>query len=176
MKKHLLSLAAAVVLLASCGTSRTTTMSSSTNNAAYGVPSPVGSNFSSQFPGATNIHWSAYDATAVPLDWELAGWPALTGNDYMVTFDQYGNRYYAWYDNTGNWVGSTYTVSNYGLLPAGISTMLQQNYSGYTIESAQREQWKGNAAYEIKLRNYDGKMKLLVDENGAILKQKDKAD
>ncbi|WP_460571242.1 PepSY-like domain-containing protein [Flaviaesturariibacter terrae] len=176
MKTHLMSLAAAVVLLASCGSSRTTTMSSSTNNAAYGVPSSVGTNFASQFPGATNIHWSAYDATVVPVDWELNGWPALTGNDYMVTFDQYGNRYYAWYDASGNWIGSSYAVTNLGTLPAGISTMLAQNYSGYTIESAHREQWKGNAAYQIKLRNYDGKLKLLVDENGAILKQKNKVE
>ncbi|RYY63364.1 MAG: hypothetical protein EOO12_12445, partial [Chitinophagaceae bacterium] len=130
MKTHLLSLAAAVMLLASCGASRTTTMSSSTNNAAYGVPSVVGSNFATQFPGATNIHWSAYDATASPLDWDLAGWPTLTGNDYMVTFDQYGNRYYAWYDNAGNWIGSAYAVTNLGVLPAGITTAIQQNFSG----------------------------------------------
>ncbi|RYY86000.1 MAG: hypothetical protein EOO15_15615 [Chitinophagaceae bacterium] len=176
MKTHLMSLAAAVVLLASCGSSRTTTMSTTTNNAAYGVPSPVGTSFAGQFPGATNIHWSAYDATVVPVDWELVGWPALTSNDYMVTFDQYGNRYYAWYDNQGNWVGSSYAVTNLGLLPANISNMLGQNYSGYTIESVQREQWKGQAAYELKLRNYDSKVKLLVDENGTVLKQKDKVD
>ncbi|RYD93338.1 MAG: hypothetical protein EOP50_11275 [Sphingobacteriales bacterium] len=176
MKTRLMSLAAALVLLASCGSSRTTTMSSSTNNAAYGVPSSIGSSFSTQFPGATNIHWSAYDATVLPNDWELAGWPSMTGSDYMVTFDQYGNRYYAWYDASGNWVGSTYAVTNLGLIPANISNMLAQNFSGYTIESAQREQWKGQAAYEIKLRNYDGKVKLLVDENGTVLKQKDKVD
>ena len=175
MKTHLLSLAAAFVLLASCGSRRATTMSTTSNNAAYSVPSAVGSAFANQFPGATNIQWSTYDAAASPMDWDLAGWPTLSGNDYMVTFDQYGNHYYAWYDNSGNWIGSAYAVSNLNGLPANITKVLQQNYSGYTIESVQREQWKGNAAYEIKLRNYEGKMKLLMDDNGAILKQKDKA-
>jgi hypothetical protein len=174
MKTQLLSLAASAIILASCGSSRTTTMSSSTNNAAYGVPVVVGSSFGNQFPGATNIHWSAYDATVAPVDWDLNGWPALTGSDYMVTFDQYGNRYYSWYDASGNWVGSTYSVTNYGLLPGRITAMLTSQFDGYTIESVNRETWKGNNAYEIRLRNYDNKVKLLVDENGAILKQKDK--
>jgi len=177
MKQYLLSVGLAAFLLASCGTSRTTTMSSSTNNAAYGTPSAIGAGFSTQFPGATNIRWSAFDASTAPVDWELNGWPTLTANDYMVTFDQFGNRYYAWYDANGNWIGSSQAVTNFGTLPGRISDMLRTQYNGYTIESVQRESWKGNNnAYEIKMRNFDNKVKLLVDENGAILKMKEKVD
>jgi hypothetical protein len=176
MKKHLFSAFAAAILLVACGTSRTSTMSSTSNNAAYGAPTVITSNFSTQYPGATNITWSSFDSRTAPVDWELNGWPALTSNDYMVTFDQYGNRYNAWYDASGNWVGSTSAVSNFGMLPGRITQMITNQYQGYTIESAHREMWKGNAAYEIKLRNYDNKLKLLVDENGTVLKQKEKVD
>ena len=34
--------------------------------------------------------------------------------------------------------------------------------------------WKDHLAYEIKLKNGDNKIKLLVDENGNLLKEKNK--
>lgn len=163
-------------MLASCGTTRSSTMTSTSDNAAYGAPAAVSSTFTTQYPGATNITWSAYDSRTSPVDWELAGWPALTSSDHMVTFDQYGNRFYAWYDASGNWVGTAQSVTNFGMLPGRVSQMITTQYQGYTIESAQRETWKGMNAYEIKLRNYDNKVKLLVDENGTVLKQKEKVD
>ncbi|WP_165871552.1 PepSY-like domain-containing protein [Flaviaesturariibacter flavus] len=176
MKKHLFSACAAVMLLAACGSSRTSTMSTSSNNAAYGAPSSVTSAFTTQFPGATNITWSAYDSRTSPVDWELVGWPALTSNDYMVTFDQYGNRYYAWYDSQGNWIGSATAITNMASLPGRISEMITTQYQGYTVETVQRNSWKGHNAYEIKLRNYDKKVKVLVDDNGTVLKQKEKVE
>ena len=43
------------------------------------------------------------------------------------------------------------------------------------IENVQREMWSGKTAYEIKLKKTDDdKVKLLVDSNGMILKQKHK--
>jgi hypothetical protein len=174
MKKHFFTACIAALLLTACGSSRTSTMTSTSSNAAYGAPTVITSNFASQFPGASNITWSAYDSRMVPIDWELNGWPELTSSDYMVTFDQYGNRYYAWYDAGGNWIGSAYNVNNLAVLPGRITEMVTNQFQGYTIESAHRETWKGHTAYQLKLRNYDNKIKLLVDENGTVLKQKDK--
>jgi hypothetical protein len=176
MKQHLFSACVAALLLVACGTSRTSTMSSTSNNAAYGAPTVITSAFTTQYPGATNIAWSSYDSRMVPVDWELNGWPTLTSTDYMVTFDQYGNRYYSWYDSDGNWIGTATAVTNMGSLPGRVTELVTNQFQGYTIESAHRETWKGMNAYQLKLRNYDNKIKLLVDESGTILKQKDKAD
>ena len=112
--------------------------------------------------------------TATPIDWELTDWSPMDNNDYVVVFDMESDKVNAWYDSKGSWIGSAYTLNNNSLLPSAVSTTVSTNYSGYTIESVQREMWKDKSAYEIKLKNNDSRVKLLVDANGTILKQKDK--
>src|SRR5881275_3037246 len=97
---------ASALLMASCGSSRKS--SSTSTNSAYGVPASIQSNFGSQYPSASNVTWSHYNAQAVPFDWDVTDWTVLGPNDYMVSFDQGGNRYYSWYDANGNWIGTTY--------------------------------------------------------------------
>lgn len=171
MKLKLLSLMAASVLLFSCSSTRTTTSS----NTAFAVPAIVETSFTNQYAGATNISWNRYDAASVPIDWELTGWPAMDAGDYVVRFDLNNEHYYAWYDSDGNWVGSAYVVSDFKSLPDAVNTTLKNQFPGYTIETVQRELWKDKMAYEIKLKGSgDSKIKLVVDANGTILKQKNK--
>jgi len=168
MKVKLLSLVLATLLFVSCGTTYTST----TSNAAYGLPENVRTNFVVLYPDATNVTYTQFNAATVPIDWELTGWTALDTDDYAVSFDQGGRKYYAWFDSNGAWVGTAYPV-NSTMLPSAVSALLQNQYDGYTIESIQREAWKDQGAYEIKLKNTDdSKLKLLVDTNGNILKQK----
>jgi hypothetical protein len=185
MKLKILSLVATVALLVSCGGSKQTTSTSSTpttatstsSNAAYSgvkVPAGVQTSFTTQYPNATNVTWSTYDVTVVPIDWEMTGWPTLDSSAYMVRYTMDNNNYYGWYDTNGNWVGSTYVISDYKSLPAPVNSMLNSQYPGYTISSVQRESWKDHKAYEIKMQNGDNKVKLVVDDNGNILKQKTK--
>ena len=169
MKLPIISLFAAVVM-ASCGTTRTSTNTS----AAYGLPVIIRSDFEAQYPTATNVTWSKYDMTTTPIDWELTDWTPMDNNDYVVVFDMGSDKVNAYYDANGTWIGSAYTLTNNSLLPSAVSTTVSNNYSGYTIESVQREMWKDKTAYEIKLKNNDSRVKLLVDANGTILKQKDK--
>ena len=50
---------------------------------------------------------------------------------------------------------------------------LKTNYDSYSIESIQKETWKEQTAYELKLKGTDDTtVKLLVDTNGNIIKQK----
>ncbi|HEU4633510.1 MAG TPA: PepSY-like domain-containing protein, partial [Flavisolibacter sp.] len=99
----------------------------------------------------------------------------LDDNDYVVRFDMDNENYYAWYDSDGNWIGSAYAVNDQSTLPSAVSNLLTTQYSGYTIEKVQKEMWKDRMAYEIKLKNEnDSKVKLLVDGNGNILKEKNK--
>ncbi len=50
----------------------------------------------------------------------------------------------------------------------------ENQFSGYTIEKVEREFWKDRQAYELKLKSNtnSNEVKLLVDANGTILKQK----
>lgn len=177
MKWKALSLFAATGFFFACSTPNTattsTTATSTSTNTAYDVPASLQSSFNTRYPGASTVVWSRYDATAVPIDWELSGWDAMDANDYAVTFNMGGDNYYAWYDSEGNWIGSSYALRDMSKLPQSVNTLIQTKYSGYTIEKVDREMWKDQMAYEIKLKNGDNsKVKLLVDANGNVLKEK----
>jgi hypothetical protein len=166
-----MSLVAAAGLLFSCGT----TYKSTSDNAAYNVtvPTDIISNFAVQYPDAKNIAWNSYDVNTVPIDWEMTGWTALYAQDYTVSFDMGSNKYYAWYDGNGNTlIGNAFAITDYSKLLYAINSLVQNSYKGYSIESVQRESWKSQTAYELKLVNGDSKVKLLVDSNGNILKEK----
>jgi hypothetical protein len=170
MKLKLLSLAVAATLIMSCGT----TYKSVSNNAAYNVtvPSGIQGHFAVQYPDATNIVWNSYDASMVPVDWEMTGWTALDAKDYAVTFNVGPNQYHAWYDENGALVSTVYAINDYSQLPYAVNTFLQNKYKDYTIESAQREMWGTQTAYELKVKGGDKKTKLLVDSQGNIIKEK----
>lgn len=175
MKNSLFGAAvAAAFLFAACGTPReTNTISSTSNNPAYSTPSNVQSVFVAQYPNATNATWASYDVAVVPIDWTMTGWSALDATDHAVSFDMDGQRYYAWYDSDGTWVGSTYVIDDYTRLPAAVQSVITTKYSGYTIQKVHQEMWKDQMAYEIKLKKTDDdKVKLIVDNNGNILKEK----
>lgn len=171
MKSKILSLVvAAGLLVSSCGTTYTAT----SDNAAYNVEVPTGirSNFATAYPDATTIVWNKYDVATVPIDWELNGWSALDADDYAVTFNVGNDKYYGWYDSNGKLIGTTYLISDYTKLPPAVNTAWQTKYNGYTIESVQKETWNNQTAYEVKLMQGDMKVKLLVDANGNIIKEK----
>jgi hypothetical protein len=172
MKGKILSFVIATSLLAaSCGT----TYNSTSDNAAYNVTVPTGirSDFAVSYPDATNVVWNRYDAATVPIDWELTGWTVLDADDYVVTFNMAGDSYYGWYDSNGALVGTAYAITDYSRLPYAVNTLLKNNYKDYTIEAVQRESWKSQTAYELKLKKADDtKIKLLVDANGNVLKEK----
>ncbi len=164
-----MSLVLATALFVSCGTTYTST----TSNAAYGLPANIRTNFTALYPDATNVTYTQFDAATAPIDWELNGWTALDANDYAVSFDMGGRKYTTYYDSNGAWVGTASAI-NYTMLPPAVSTLIQTKYTGYNIESVQKESWKEQTAYEVKLKNDMGNVKLLVDSNGNVLKEKTK--
>ena len=174
MKLQSLSLMAAICLLLSCGTTTTTTTTS--DNAAFAVPTTITTSFTTQYPTASNITWSAYDPSTTPIvDWEFVGWPAMDANDYVVRFEMDGQTHYGWYDDAGNWVGTAYVINAFNTLPSAVINTLNTKFPGYSFETAQREFWKDQMAYEVKLKKTDDdKVKVLIDANGTILKQKNK--
>lgn len=141
------------------------------------APDGIQTAFVTQYPTATNVIWSNYDpAVITPIDWEMAGWTTLDNNDYLVTFTMNGDEYFAWYDNTGTWVGTAYVVRDFTTLPTAVSNYITTQYPGYTITTAHREFMTDRKAYEVEIKNENTKVKLLLDENGTVLKQKTKTN
>jgi len=64
MKLKILILIAGVAGLASCGPSYRVTDQSTVSTDTIGVPYEIKSSFSTQYPTATNVIWTTYDASA----------------------------------------------------------------------------------------------------------------
>ena len=129
--------------------------------------------FDLQYPTATNVVWSSYDPNVVILnDWDLAGWTVIDANDYVVQFDMDNEKYYAWYDTNGEWIGTAYVVNDFTTLPGMVRSTIDTKYPGYTISKVNKEFHKDRIAYEIVLKDGDTKQVVLVDLNGVVLKSK----
>jgi len=129
--------------------------------------------FDLQYPTATNVVWSSYDPNVVILnDWDLAGWTVIDANDYVVQFDMDNEKYYAWYDTNGEWIGTAYVVNDFTTLPDMVRSSIDAKYPGYTISKVNKEFHKDRIAYEIVLKDGDTKQVVLMDLNGVVLKSK----
>ncbi len=161
-------------------TDTTTTNTTTTTNEAMNpvvtieVPAPVKTTFGEKYPEATNVQWNYYrPVEPYYIDWELAGWPAFDTSDYIVNYNWQGTDYMSWYDDQGMWVGTVSTVSDHTSLPAAVNDVIKNQYSGYSITSVKKENDKNRTAYEIMIDNGSGSSgKLLIDENGKIMKKK----
>jgi hypothetical protein len=173
MKNKLLACLTALIFFVSCGTTRYTDSSA---NAAYATPSELQTAFTDQYPNATNVNWGAYDEAAVPIDWELNEWTPMNNRGHMVSFQMDGEQYMAWYGEDNSWIGSTFTVRDQSQLPTPVQSLISERYSNYTVERVDQEMWKDKVAYEVKLKNENSKVKMLVDGEGNIIKEKTKND
>ena len=169
MKIKILMLAAGMAVLASCGPSYRVTEGSTVG---IDVPAGVKTTFVSAYPTASDVVWVMYDASTVPVDLELTGWPDMDRSDYVATFYMNGDKYYAYYDPNGDWIGTAYAITDFTALPTPINTMITSKYAGYTITHVDRVMQKDRIAYEVQLKNGNSKSKIFVDENGKIIKEK----
>ena len=129
--------------------------------------------FDLQYPTATNVVWSSYDPNVVILnDWDLAGWTVIDGDDYVVQFDMDNEKYYAWYDSNGEWVGTAYVVNDFTTLPDMVRSTIDTKYPGYTISKVNKEFHKDRIGYELVLKDGDTKQVVLMDLNGIVLRSK----
>ena len=163
-------LAAAAIVLAACESPYRAT------NTVYLAPEGIRTSFVTQYPTASNVVWSHYDPTVVSIvDWELNGWQPLNESDYTVRFYQDNDEYYAYYDDNGDWVGTVYVLRDYHTMPVVINDAITTRYPGYTITTVNKEFQKDRVAYEVELKNSTTKVKLLVDSNGNIIKERSKS-
>ena len=167
MKLRMFIAVAVIALFTAC---------SSTYRATYSgviISSDATKAFDLQYPTATNVVWSSYDPNVVILnDWELAGWTVIDADDYVVQFDMDNEKYHAWYDSNGEWIGSAIVVNDYTTLPTMVRDAINTKYPGYTISSVNKEFHKDRVAYEVVLRDGDTRQVALIDLNGIVIKSK----
>jgi hypothetical protein len=162
-------------IFVACNTPYRATDTTTTTSTTVVAPMSTQTVFTTQYPNASNVTWSHYDPNVIiPIDWDLNGWTTLDQNDYVVRFDMNSDNYYAWYDENGNWVGTVYTIRDNSTLPTTITNVVNNQFQGYTITSVNREFQKDRMAYEVELKNSTSKIKVLIDDNGNIIKQKTK--
>ena len=183
--KDCMLVTAAIALLASCNnagsdketkdTTATTVDNTNTRTdyTTIEVPAKTRTTFETKYPKATNVTWYRYDPDNQPMiEWEWYGWPMLDTNDYSARFNWEGRDYWVWYDDQGEWVGSVTNISDFSTLPAAVTSAINSQYSGYTISSVSQENDKNRNAYEITLTKGNDKVKVLIDENGKVMKKK----
>ena len=188
--KKIVAVLFAVILIASCGQNSTksessmddTTVIADTNgmnttdpvnlpdNTNVVVPEATRLAFQAKYPTATNVNWTRYSPYEM-IEWGWTGWPVLDTTAYYVTFSDNGTEYNTWFTEKNEWVGTVYHLNDEKGLPQKVVDVLNKNYSGYTVVAVSKENDKNRSAYEIKMEKGNDKAKVLIDENGNIMKK-----
>ena len=176
-----------VFLLAACGDSTDTAYNEKTTESApttyttpetstqYNPPDNVRTAFQTKYPNATGVSWSAYRQPYDRINWDWTGWPTMDTNYYAVNYKNENRSFWSWWDRNNNWIGSTSVLEDSTMLPDPVKKTIKNSYAGYKITSIDEENDKNRTAYEIKLEKGDARARILVDQNGKILKKDTKA-
>lgn len=197
MKKNLLGVSLiAVTMLFSCTSKKSTDetpanssttvagseTSAPTNNntttpaMAVNVPPKAKESFQTKYPNAANATWKNYDPNyEYPFDWEWTGWPRVDTSYYTATYNADGGDYWVFYTPEGEWMSTVEPIKS-DKVPDAVNKVLNAKYKAYTVESVSKENDKNREAYEIKMKNGEDKMKVLIDKNGNIMKSKGRVD
>lgn len=138
-------------------------------------PEVASTNFQRDYPQASNVTWRRYETTPDMIDWDFTGWPAWDESYYVVSFNDNGSNNWLVYDPSGDW---RYSISRMSAsdLPSTITTVLNRQFPGYTVVEVNKENDKNRSAYEIKLEKGSDKAKVLIDEQGNVMKKKGPGD
>ncbi len=147
--------------------------SSSSPDQYNDIPQATRTSFESKYPNASNVRWSKYDNSVdkSTMDHSDVRYN-LDANDYEVRFNIDNADYVAWYDD-GNWIYTTSRVTDPSTLPAAVSNRIKKDYPDYTIVETDKENDKDRTMYEVELEKGSDKVKLMIAENGDIIKKKD---
>jgi hypothetical protein len=141
------------------------------------VPAATRTSFEAKYPQASDVTWNYHEPVIeAPIEWEWTSWPAPDTNDYVANFKVNEDDYWVWYDDSGDWIGTVSEVNDNSSLPSPVNDVIKTQFADYKITSIDKENDKNRTAYEIKLEKGEDKMKLLIDQNGQVLKKKGKID
>ncbi|MGG9971982.1 PepSY-like domain-containing protein [Ferruginibacter sp. SUN002] len=136
----------------------------------------VQTKFIERYPAASDVQWVRYqDVPVTDADWNLMDWASLDTTDYAAKYVIDKKDYWSWYTPQGEWISTVSTIESTEV-PAAVNKTLQSQFPGYTITFVNKENYKNKTAYKVKLEKGDDKMKVVMDENGSIMKQKGEED
>ena len=139
------------------------------------VPQATRTNFETKYPTASNVRWVRIDPDdRMDIDNTDVRYN-LDANDYQVRFNMDNMDYVAWYDD-GTWIYSSARVPDHSLLPAAVNERLRNDYPGYSIVEVDRNSDKDRTMYEVNIEKGSDKWKLLIAENGEVIKKKGRDD
>ena len=140
------------------------------------VPQATRTSFETKYPNATNVRWSKYQPVEDKTDVDNSDVRYnLDANDYVVKFNVDNVDYSAWYDD-GTWIYTSTVIQDHSKLPAAVNDMLRDKFSGYKIVEAEKENDKDRTMYEVEIEKGSDKWKLLIAENGELIKKKGRGD
>jgi uncharacterized membrane protein YkoI len=132
------------------------------------------SDFKTKYPNASNVAWYYYDNSDLyeisPTDWNFN----MADDDYEVHFMMDGNNYVAYYDN-GRWIRSDVKYKDRKGLPSAITSSINTQYAGYTIDDVSREDMNNMATYEVELKKGKDHCKVNYSMDGTVVKKKCKS-
>ena len=150
---------------------------STTTKKTVEVPEATRTSFEAKYPQASDITWNYHEPViAAPIEWDWTDWPVIDSNDYVANFKVNDDDYWVWYNDSGDWIGTVSEVNDYSALPAPVSNVIKSQYPQFKITSVDKENDKNHTAYEIKMENGEDKVKMLIAENGQVIKKKGKID
>jgi len=152
-------------------------ISNANNSDQYNdVPQATRTSFETKYPNASNVRWSKYQPVEAKTDLDDTDVRYnLDTNDYVVKFNMDNVDYLAWYDD-GSWIYTSAVIPDHSKLPAVVNAMLRDKYPGYTIVEAEKENDKDRTMYEVEIEKGSDKWKLLIAENGEVIKKKGRGD
>ena len=132
----------------------------------------VQTKFIEKYPTASNVQWMRYeDVPATEREWTLSDWATYDTMNYAARYTIDSTSYWSWYTPQGDWVSTESTIQSSDV-PAAVNKTLQSQFADYAITFVNKENYKNKTAYKIKMENGDDKMKVVIDEEGKIMKQK----
>ena len=138
-------------------------------------PERVTTDFEKNYPRASDANWAKYRVPPDVIDWEFTGWPAWDTSYYTVSFYEDGYNRWMFYSPEGDWLYSVFPIRIEDV-PASVNSTINREFPGYTIESVNKENDKNKSAYEIKMIKGEEKIKVLIDEQGNVMKRKGPGD
>lgn len=120
---------------------------------AQEVPENVKSSFNSKFPNATEIKWEQEHKN----EWEAEF--KVNGVDYSANFN-----------SEGEWKETEHEVK-IDQLPKAAQTTLSTEFASYKVIEAEVIETPKFKGFEIKLKNSNSVIEVVMDENGKVLKK-----
>ncbi len=122
------------------------------------VPEKVKTAFAKKFSNVEKVKWSKEKDEV----WE-------------AEFKMDGKKYSANFDESGEWLEKEYEI-NKSEIPVAVKATIDQEFSGYKIESVEISETATGKLYEFDLESGKEEIEVAIDANGKIVKNENEEE